>query len=126
DAPPVRFADYVRWHVDFLSSPAQTAHLEYWKRRLSGMPGVLELPTDRPRPQELTGRSTLHELWLEPSLVARLRRMAASRGATLNMVALAAAELLLARYTGQTDFGIGMPTQGRAREEARALIGMFI
>ncbi|HLV68496.1 MAG TPA: amino acid adenylation domain-containing protein [Polyangiaceae bacterium] len=126
DAPPVRFADYVRWHVDFLSSPAQTAHLEYWKRRLSGMPGVLELPTDGPRPQELTGRSTLHELWLEPSLVARLRRMAASRGATLNMVALAAAELLLARYTGQSDFGIGMPTQGRAREEARALIGMFI
>lgn len=125
--PPVaRFADFVRWHEAWLEEPAQARQLDAWVDKLKGMPTVLELPADRPRPAEISGRA-VSKLWrLDEDLVRRLRRVALANGATLNMLALASLELLLSRYTGQTDFGIGLPSRGRVRPEAEELIGMFV
>ncbi len=126
EAPPVRFADFVQWHEAWLEEPAQAGQMAAWIRRLDGMPTVLELPTDHARPAEISGKA-ISKLWrLEEELVSRLRRVALANGATLNMLALASLELLLARYSGQSDFGIGLPSRGRVRPEAEELIGMFV
>ncbi|HZI08881.1 MAG TPA: condensation domain-containing protein, partial [Myxococcus sp.] len=58
--PPVRldYADVAAWQ----HTPAVRAHeerqLDSWKRRLEGVPGVLQLPTDRPRPAVLSDQGT--------------------------------------------------------------------
>ena len=126
EAPAVRFADFVQWHEAWLEEPAQARQLDAWVQRLEGMPTVLELPVDRPRPAEISGRA-ISKLWrLDEDLVQRLRRVALANGATLNMLALASLELLLSRYSGQLDFAIGLPSRGRVRPEAEELIGMFV
>ena len=46
---PIQYADFARWQRDQFESGAWSAQIEYWRRRLAGVPS-LELPTDRPRP----------------------------------------------------------------------------
>jgi thioesterase domain-containing protein len=65
-------------------------------------------------------------LHLEREFVSALRRVAVAHGATLNMLMLASVELLLARLSGQDDFGIGVPSKGRSRSECEGVIGMFV
>jgi amino acid adenylation domain-containing protein len=124
--PATRFVDFVRWHESWLAEPAQARQLEYWTAALDGMPTVLDFPTDYVRPAEMTG-AAVTRVWEMPAvLVRRLRDLGRAHGATLHMVTLASLEALLARYTNQQDFGIGVPAQGRVRPEAEALIGMFV
>lgn len=35
-----------------LGKAALQGHIEYWQHSLEGIPAVLELPTDRPRPEQ--------------------------------------------------------------------------
>src|SRR4030095_8926425 len=46
--------------------------------------------------------------------------------ATVNMLALAGIQLLLWRYSGQSDFGIGVPLQNRGHEGFEQQVGMFL
>lgn len=124
--PSVRFADFVRWQRARLDSGVEQPAIERIKARLSGMPGTLELGTDHPRPAEPSNRGTRHVLELDRELVARLRRVAVAHGATLNMLALATIELLVARFANQSDFGIGVPSRGRTRPDSEGVIGMFV
>src|SRR5271157_495556 len=47
---PIQYVDYAAWHRDWLRGEALQRQLDYWREQLAGAPGVLELPTDRPRP----------------------------------------------------------------------------
>ena len=46
--------------------------------------------------------------------------------ATLFITLLAAFQLLLHRYSGQTDIAVGSPIAGRTREETEFLLGLFV
>jgi amino acid adenylation domain-containing protein len=125
-APAIRYADFSRWHKQWLDEPEQAAQLGIWTAKLAGMPHVLELSTDLPRPLESTNRGLLAAVELPASLVKSLRQVAAANGVTMHMLALATVEILLSRHTSQLDFGIGTPVHGRVRPEADELIGMFV
>ncbi|MCP4663349.1 MAG: hypothetical protein GY856_48775, partial [bacterium] len=49
-ALPLQYADFAAWQRQWLAGPALAEHLAWWKAELQGLPAVLELPTDRPRP----------------------------------------------------------------------------
>ncbi|MFD3624717.1 amino acid adenylation domain-containing protein [Streptomyces sp. NPDC058698] len=122
---PVQYGDYAVWQRDRADSGALEPQLAYWQRVLDGAP-VLELPTDRPRPPAFTGRGGAIEIDLPPALVDRADALARDRGATRFMVLLAAAQTVLARWTGQTDICVGTPVAGRGRLELEPLIGFFV
>src|SRR6185295_870407 len=46
---PVQYADYAAWQRNWLQGEMLEKELEFWKRQLSGIPALLELPTDKPR-----------------------------------------------------------------------------
>src|SRR5262249_43281101 len=48
------------------------------------------------------------------------------RGATLFMVLLAAWEALLHRASGEPDFAVGSPVDGRDRTEVEGMLGLFV
>ena len=122
----IDYGSFVDWQREMLDSTEGEKHWEYWKEQLSGELPVLELPTDRDRPAVQTFRGNLAFGWLDETLTKQLRRRAEDQGATLNMLLLAAYQVLLHRYSGQDDLIVGLPTSGRARAEFSPLVGYFV
>ena len=121
----LQYADYAVRQREWLQGEVLREQLAYWQRALAALPN-LELPTDRPRPRigSFQGRRT--EFVIDPVGTEGLKSLARSEGATLFMVLLAALEVLLYRYSGQDDFGIGVPIAGRNRLEFEGLVGFFV
>ncbi|HEY1528469.1 MAG TPA: non-ribosomal peptide synthase/polyketide synthase [Candidatus Angelobacter sp.] len=123
---PVQYADYAAWQRERLQGELLQKELGYWREKLSGAPPVLELPSDRPRPLVLSERGDVVEVEFSKELCSRLRALSEREGATLFMTLLAAWQLLLHRYTGETDISVGTPVAGRKHLETEGLIGFFV
>ncbi|RKH39334.1 non-ribosomal peptide synthase/polyketide synthase, partial [Corallococcus sicarius] len=123
---PVRYSDFARWQRQWLQGDALESQLAWWKARLAGVPDVLELPTDRPRPTVPSRRGERYALRLSRPLTQGLKALSQQEGATLFMTLLAGFQVLLHRYSGQDDFCVGSPTAGRSRSELEGLVGFFL
>ncbi|HSF43044.1 MAG TPA: non-ribosomal peptide synthase/polyketide synthase [Thermoanaerobaculia bacterium] len=123
---PLQYADYASWQRGWFQGEVLSAHLGYWRRQLAGVPTVLELPTDRPRPLEPGFHGSQLPVRIPAGLVRRLTALGQAHGVTLFMVLLAAFQALLARLSGQDDLVVGSPVANRNRLETEGLIGFFI
>ena len=97
----------------------------YWKRTRRPAP-VLDLRTDHPRSERQRHRGVRELFLLDGPLTAELKALSLRRGGTLFMTLLAALQILLSRYTEQTDIQIGTPAANRDQEEIENLIGFFV
>ncbi len=123
---PIQYADFAAWQRDWLSGDVLDRQLAYWRERLQGAPHAIDLPTDRPRPPLPTHRGDLRTFTLGEAPTRALRDLARREGATLFMTLLAAFDVLLYRYSGQTDLLVGTPIANRTRAETEALAGFFV
>ncbi|MEV0198803.1 amino acid adenylation domain-containing protein [Nonomuraea sp. NPDC050691] len=120
--PRLGFGDYALWQRERLSGARLADDLKFWRGELDGLQ-VLELPLDRPRPPRQGFRGGWHDLELD---VAAFRELCRAEGATLYMGLLAAFQVLLARWSGMTDFAVGSPVAGRTRPEFEEMVGLFV
>ena len=129
--PPleVQYADFAAWqrgHGEALLS----TQLSWWRKTLEGMATTLDLPTDRPRPPVLSARGGGVTRELSAALTRTIEEGAirgeAESRATPFMTLLAIFQLLLARWSGQTDVAVGTPVSGRQRAETEHLLGFFV
>ncbi|MGW4354475.1 amino acid adenylation domain-containing protein, partial [Nocardia sp. NPDC004582] len=128
---PVQYADYTLWQAERLgddADPRSAAHrqLEFWRERLTGLPDLLELPADRPRPAVATQRGREFRTMIDAELHAGLKDLARASDATLFSTVHAALAVLLARLSGATDIAIGTPVAGRGEQSLDGLVGMFV
>jgi amino acid adenylation domain-containing protein len=125
-ALPVQYADYALWQRGWLTGEVLEKQVAYWRGHLSGAPAALELPTDRVRPAVQTYRGAAYNFALPAELTAGLYKLARDEGVTLFMVLLAAFQVLLSRFSGQSDVVVGTPVAGRTHREVEGLIGFFV
>jgi amino acid adenylation domain-containing protein len=102
------------------------AQLDYWRRQLGPDLPLLELPTDHPRPAVQSFAGARESCVLSESLLASLKALSQSEGATLFMTLAAGLKVLFHRYTGQSVITIGTPVANRGRSELEPLIGFFV
>ncbi len=124
--PTAHYRDFVRWQADMLAGAEGERLRAYWERQLAGVPTVLQLPTDHPRPPRFTHRGAAVPFQIEAEVVRRLKTLAAAEGVTLYTVLLSAFQVHLGRHTGQEDFVVGSPFAGRSRPEFERIVGYFI
>jgi len=122
----IQYADFAAWQRGWLQGEVLDEQLGFWKETLRGLPPLLELPTDRPRPPVQTFRGAYETLLLSPELTGRIHAFCKQEGVTLFMAMLAAFQALLARYSGQEDIPIGTPIANRNRADIEPLIGFFV
>ncbi|HHW2784880.1 non-ribosomal peptide synthase/polyketide synthase [Pseudomonas aeruginosa] len=125
-ALPIQYADYALWQRSWLEAGEQERQLEYWRGKLGERHPVLELPTDHPRPAVPSYRGSRYEFSIEPALAEALRGTVRRQGLTLFMLLLGGFNILLQRYSGQTDLRVGVPIANRNRAEVEGLIGLFV
>ena len=123
---PLQYADFARWQREWLQGENLERELAFWKRQLEGAPPVLEIPTDRPRPEVQSFRGARHSQLLSTELLDGLKTLSRSEGSTAFMTLLAAFQVLLHRYTGQDDIVVGTDIAGRNRHELEHIIGFFV
>src|SRR4051812_20172481 len=123
---PIQYADYAVWQRESLQGSLLEKQLSYWKQQLAGVPELLELPTDKPRPAVQTFRGGTVSLRLPIELATSLKQLSRAESATQFMTLLAAFNVLLQRYTRQSDLLVGSPIAGRTQIETEGLIGFFV
>jgi amino acid adenylation domain-containing protein len=123
---PIQYPDFSEWQRKWLEGGILQKQLDYWKRQLAGIPSSLDLPTDRPRTVESTSLGAQQLIHIDAGLFLALKQLGQQHGATSYMVLLAAFQVLLYRYTGQTDITVGSPIAGRTRAETEEIIGFFV
>jgi amino acid adenylation domain-containing protein len=123
---PVQYADYALWQRNWLKGHELDRQLAFWKNTLSGLPPLLELPTDRPRPivQSFNGSSIPVEISID--VLKQIQAFCQEQGVTTYMFLLASMQLMLWRYSGQSDIAIGSPVANRSRPEFEKMLGCFV
>ena len=123
--PKMQFVDYAAHESRQFLKRTTNDSVAYWKEELRGIP-PLELPSDRVRPAVQTHVGDSVPVNLSADIQDELRACSQSAGVTPFVTLLAAWSLLLSRYSGQKDFGIGTPVAGRDGQEWSDAIGFFV
>ncbi|HEX6503007.1 MAG TPA: condensation domain-containing protein, partial [Terriglobales bacterium] len=123
---PVQYSEFAQWQREYITGEVLEKQVEYWKNRLSGVPTLLELPTDHSRPAIHSWHGATEDFTLDAQAFDGLKRIAQGEGATPFMVSLAAFQALLWRYTMQDSILVGTPVAGRKEIEIENLIGFFV
>ncbi len=122
----VQYVDYTMWQRQRLQGEELEKQLSYWKQQLTGLPALLPLPTDRPRPAVQTFRGATTSFHLSTEVTAALKALSQREGASLFMTLLSAFKIWLYHHTGQADIAVGTPIANRPQPELERLIGFFI
>jgi amino acid adenylation domain-containing protein len=122
----IQYADFAVWQRHLLRGPLLEEQLAYWRAKLAGLQGPLELPTDHPRPPVRSAEGARRPFRFPARLTRALEALGQAEGATLFMALLAAFQALLGRYTGQDDVVVGTFVANRGQAELEGLIGFFV
>jgi len=125
-AATIDYVDYAAWERKRLQSPQTTRELAFWKKELAGLPALLDLPTDRPRPAKQSFVGGRLNFSFDPALVEAVKRLARQQETTLFMLLLASWQLLLHRVSGQSDLAVGSPVANRELPAFESVVGCFV
>ncbi len=124
----IQYKDYSSWQQGILSGAGDklSASKTYWLDQFSGALPVLNMPLDHPRPALQTFNGGNVYSVLNKDTTNQLKSISQQTGATLFMSLLASVNVLLYKYTGQTDIVIGSPIAGREHVDLNDQIGFYI
>ncbi|MFK0310310.1 amino acid adenylation domain-containing protein [Pseudomonas sp. NPDC090233] len=123
---PVQYLDYALWQRQWLGSETLQRQAQYWVASLAGVPALISLPWDRPRPERQQHAGDSVAISLDPRLSVELKALCRAHGVTPYMLFMAAWAVLLARLAGQDEVVVGSPLANRRQAEVDGLIGMFV
>ena len=125
DPLPIQYGDFALWQREWLAGARLDAQMAYWQQQLQGVPPLLELETDYPRPAIQNFAGDTFNFSINATLVGALKSLSQAHGATLFMTLMAGFSALLARYSNQNDVVVGSPIANRGRQELEPLVGFF-
>src|SRR6202140_2678852 len=123
---PLQYTEYAQWQREYMSGEVLTAEIDFWKRKLAGAQTLLDLPIDHPRPATTSWHGATEGLSVPVATLAKMKALAQAENSTLFMVAMAAFQSLLWRYSNQESILIGTPIAGRNDVDLENMIGLFV
>lgn len=117
----MQYADYAAWEAEAETARLYENQLGHWRERLADLPEQAGIPTDRQRPELLSGTGASVPVAVPADLAAQ----ANSLGASLFEATLTALALLIHRYNGEDRVVVGVPVANRPHPEWEPVVGYF-
>lgn len=124
-ALPAQYSDFAKWHLAWEQSPQAAAELKWWKETLQGVPHLLQLPLDHPRPEVLSHRGNICGQPVPDAVAHSLEKLIKDSGSSVVAVTLTAYKLMLHIFSGASDLLVGIP-QSTREPRTEDLIGYFL
>ncbi len=122
--PAMQAPGYARWQREHHDPGAEEERAAFCARYLDGVPSAVPVPTDRPRPQKLSGHGDTVRGVASGGLRAAVERLAADRHTTPFAVAAAALGVFLTRLSGEEDTLLSVPYANREGTASESLVAM--
>jgi len=122
----VQYADYAAWQRNYLQGKILDNQIGYWREHLRGASPLLELPSDRPRPNVRKFYGAYEPIPLSNDVHAAVKTFSQQNGVTSFMTMLAAFKAMLFKHSGQEHIVLGTDIANRTTAETERLIGFFI
>ena len=121
----VDYGDYAVWQQERLRGEELERQLSWWRGHLRGVPTVLTLPSDRPRPARPTPCGQVAVGTIDTETTSRLTTVAHGVNATPFMLFLTGFVATLSRYARQDDMMVATQVTGRTHIELDPILGML-
>lgn len=122
----IQYADYAVWQREVMRGETLERGLRYWQEKLKGQIRLIDLPTDRPRPEAQRYEGEMYRFELGRELMDALDGFCADESLTKFMALLGTWQVLLHRYSEDDEITVGTPVDNRIRAELGGVIGCFI
>ncbi len=122
----VQYADYAVQERQWLQGEVLEKQLAFWREKLKGVPPVLELPLDRPRPASRTFHGAHETLHIPSEHLNMVKTLARQESATLFMALMAGFQAMLSKYSGEEQIVVGTDLANRTMPDTERMIGFFI
>lgn len=122
----IQYKDFSVWQFNQLSEDSYQKDKEYWLSQFSGKLPVLDLPSQKIRPQFKTHNGKSLSTYISSDVTQRLKSFCGSQGGSLYMGLLASWYTLFYRYTSTDDIIIGTALSGRDHADLQNQIGFYI
>lgn len=122
----MHYKDFSHWQNEKLKNGEYREHEQFWKNQFSGTLPVLNLSsgTVRPRVKNYDGHHLL--TFISPDITSTLRTFCKNQGGSIFTGILATWNILLHKYTNESDFIIGTPTACRDQADLDDQIGLYV
>jgi len=121
---PFQYSDFAVWQRNWLQGERLDSLMKYWREKLLAAP-TINLPADLTRPAMPTMRGVRRSFTISPDLLSAVTSFFSQAGTSSYRGLLAAFNVFLHCYSGQTDISVGSPFLPRCRG-IEDLIGFFV
>lgn len=122
----IHYKDYAVWQGNKSQDEFFNNQKEYWLSHLSGNIPQINLPTQLKRPNVKTFNGHSLNTFFSQEDTNKIKDFTKSNKGSLFMTLLAAWNVLMYKYTGETDIVIGTPVAGRVHPDLKDQIGFYI
>lgn len=122
----VQYKDFAHWQNLQISNKWADDAKEYWLSKFEDEIPILEFPTDFSRPIIKSYKGAIIRDYWSHQEFDLLQNFAQSQSVSMFMLMLAGLNVLLNKYTGQTDMVVGVPVSGREHNDLNNQIGYYI
>ncbi|MYR81206.1 peptide synthetase, partial [Streptomyces sp. SID5466] len=123
-APAMQAPGYARWQREHHEPGDEAERAAFCARYLDGVPSAVPVPTDRPRPQKLSGHGDTVRGVASGDVRAAVEKLAADLRTTPFAVAAAALGVFLTRLSGEEDTLLSVPYANREGTASESLVAM--
>lgn len=121
----ITYADFARWHNDWLKGDEFAQQLAFWKSHYRSLPKDVLPRTDRPRAGHMSGTGATLWVRVPKAQTDRLRDLARQYDVTLNMLCMSAFAVVFATALGHKQVALGIPVRGRLESALEPIMGFF-
>ncbi len=124
--PELHYTDYAAWERQWMQGQRLEDEMAHWRLVLQDAPTTVALPTDSGASGGIDRQGNLRTSLLSAELLNDVQVLAQVNGTTQFTIMAAALRLLLARWSGQSEFLLGTTASNRSRSGTARMPGPLV